>query len=53
MHADPNMSNPAPKAPVQALLRPGAGTGAVPSAAAVLLILIGFPLLSLAANRNR
>lgn len=53
VHADPNMSNPAANALVQAVMRRGAGagtgTGAVPSAAAVLLILIGFPLLSLAA----
>jgi hypothetical protein len=49
VHAGPNMSKPAPRAAVQALLRPGTGSEAVPSAAIVLLVLIGFPLLSLAA----
>lgn len=48
MHADPNMSNPAPRMAVHALLRPGAGSGALPAAAAVLLILIGFPQPSVA-----
>ena len=48
VHADPNMSNPAPRTAVHALLRPGAVGEPVPSAAAGLLILIGFPLPSLA-----
>jgi hypothetical protein len=47
VHADPNMSNPAPRAAVQALLRPGIGSAAVPATAVVLLILMGFQLLSL------
>src|SRR5687767_13080530 len=48
VHADPNMSNPAPRMAVHALLRPGAGSEAFPPAAAGLLVLIGFPLPSVA-----
>ncbi|MDP9984631.1 hypothetical protein J2W14_004058 [Pseudarthrobacter oxydans] len=48
MQADANIINPAPRAPVQALPSPGSGT----STAVDLLMLMGFPLLSLAAYGN-
>ncbi|MEW1820617.1 hypothetical protein AB0323_07455 [Arthrobacter sp. NPDC080031] len=53
VHADANMSNAAPRTAVHAPLRPGTANGAVPPAGAVLLVLIGFPELSLAVEGNR